>query len=156
MATARATLVAIGVVVAAAALGQALAGDDPVARLDQLPQTPLLLPIGVWIVVAVLYYAISGVVVYRLARRWPSTRTAIVGYLALMLANEVWNFLLFGLEPVWPAAVGMIGFAVVAVVVGRLLWRVDDPVPFRVYLPYLAWVVLYDVPWMILTWMASS
>lgn len=74
----QAALVAIACVVAAATLGQVLAGDDPRARLTELDTTRLTLPFAAWIVVAVLYYVIAGVVVYRLGRRLPDARTAFV------------------------------------------------------------------------------
>ena len=151
----RAVVVASALVIGAVLVGQLLAGDDPGARLDALPETPLSLPLAVWIVVAVVYYLIAWVITYRLAMAGPTSRPALRWFGVLLAANELWNYLLFGFDEVWPAAVGMIGFAALTAFVGTVFWSVDDRVPFRSFLPYLVWVLGYDVPWIVATWLAD-
>lgn len=154
-ATRRAALAASAAVVGAAVVGQLLAGDDPEGRLNSLPTTPLSLPLAAWIVVAVVYYAIGWAIVFRVVRDRPFDRRAALWYLGLMAANELWNYLLFGFNDLWPAVLGMVGFALLAVVVGRTLWLGADRVAFWIFLPYLIWVLGYDVPWILMTWIAE-
>lgn len=151
----RAALIAVGCVVTAAMLGQFLAGDDPRARLAELDTTRLTLPLAAWIVIAILYYAIAGVVVYRLGRRLPEARTAFIAVLCAMLANEAWNALLFGFDSVTPAAIGMVFFAAIIAGTGIVVYRADR-VTGIVLLPYVVWVLVYDVPWIIAVWRNSN
>jgi tryptophan-rich sensory protein len=150
----RAALVAVGSVVAAATLGQFLAGADPRARLTELDTTRLTLPFAAWIVVAIIYYVIAGVVVYRLGRRLPEARPAFVAVLCLILTNEAWNALLFGFDSVTPAAIGMVFFAAITTITSVLVLRADR-VAAWVLLPYVVWVVAYDVPWIFAVWRNS-
>ena len=151
----RAALVASASVAGAALVGQLLAGDDPEARLNSLPDTPLSLPLAAWIVVAVAYYAISWAVVFRLVGGGQAERHASIWYLGLMAANELWNYLLFEFDDLWPATLGMVGFALLALMVGRRLWLGGDRVAFWIFVPYLVWVLGYDVPWILMTWLAE-
>lgn len=146
-----AALLAIGCVLAAATLGQVLAGADPRARLDDLDTTALALPFAAWIVVAVVYYLIAIVVIYRLARRLPDASSALGVVLCMLVANEAWNALLFGFESVTPAAIGMVLFASITVVTGVVVFKVDR-VAGWILAPYVVWVVLYDVPWILTVW----
>jgi len=150
-----ATLIAVGCVVAAATLGQVLAGSDPRARLDDLDTTTLALPFAAWIVVAVVYYLIAIAVIYRLARRLSDANSALAGVLCMLLANEAWNALLFGFDSVTPAAIGMVLFASITIVTGVMVFKVDR-VAGWVLAPYVVWVVLYDVPWILAVWRNST
>ena len=150
----RAALLALACVLAAATLGQFLAGDDPRARLTELDTTTLTLPFAAWIVVAVLYYVIAGFVVYRLGRRLPEARTAFVAVMCVILTNEAWNALLFGFDSVAPAAIGMVFFAAITTVTSVFVYRTDR-VAGWVLLPYVVWVLVYDLPWIAAVWWDS-
>lgn len=152
---AHAALVAVGCVVAAATLGQFLAGNDPRSRLAELDNTRLTVPFAVWIVVAILYYVMAGVVVYRVGRRLRAARAAFLAVLCMMLANEAWNALLFGFDSVTPAAIGMVFFAAITTITGIVVYRADR-VAGIVLLPYVVWVLAYDVPWIIAVWWNSD
>ncbi len=147
-------LVATASVVGAATLGQLLAGEDPRARLAELDTTILTLPFAAWIAVAVAYYAIAGIVLHRLGRRLREARTAFAAVLCVVIANEAWNALLFGFEAVAPAAIGMLFFAALITITTALVFSVDR-VAAWVLAPYTAWVVLYDVPWILAVWRNS-
>ena len=131
-----------------------MAGDDPHARLIELDTTKLTLPFGVWIVVAILYYVIVGVVVYRLGRRLPDTRTAFVAVMCVILTNEAWNALLFGFDSVAPAAIGMLLFAAITTIANVLVYR-SDRLAGWILFPYAVWVLVYDVPWIAAVWWVS-
>lgn len=150
----RAAAAAVGCVVAAAILGQFLVGTDPRARLTELDTTRLTLPFAAWIVVAILYYLIVGVVVYRLGRRLPKARPAYVAVLCVIVTNETWNALLFGFDSVTPAAVGMVFFAAITTITSVLVYRADR-IAAWVLLPYVVWVLVYDVPWILAVWWDS-
>jgi tryptophan-rich sensory protein len=142
-----ALLVAVACVVLAASAGQVLAGDDPRARLEELDTTTITLPFAAWIVVGVAYYAL----VYRLARRLPSSTSAFVSVTCVLVANEVWNALLFGFDSVAPAAIGMLVFAAITMVAASSTFRVDR-VSGWLLCPYVIWVVGYDEPWILWVW----
>lgn len=146
-----ALLLSLGGVVLASVAGNYLAGDDPRARLDELDTTPITLPFTAWIVVGIIYYVLIAVALYRLARLVPDSTIALASVAVVLIGNEIWNALLFGYDSVAPAAIGMIAFAAMTTVAGVLVFRVDS-IAGWVLLPYVVWVVCYDVPWILMVW----
>ena len=135
-----------------AALGSALAGPDPGASLAALRQPPFALPLAGWMGVGALYYLGMGTVLYRaLAHPRPDRRGTTALALAVMLLNELWNVLLFGARHMPAALVGLAAFALPLLALTLRLRRADGP-SFRIAAVYLAWVVLYDLPWMYMLW----
>jgi tryptophan-rich sensory protein len=68
----------------------------------------------------------------------------------MMAANEGWNYLLFRRRSTRASLVGMIGFALITVVLYRVLRRLDQPTA-RMLLPYLIWLG-YDLVWAYELW----
>lgn len=98
---------------------------------------------------------IPGVVVYHLGRRLPEAKAAFIAVLCVMLANEAWNALVFGFDSVTPTAIGMGFFAAITARTGIVVYRADR-VAGIVLLPYVVWVLVYDVPWIIAVWWNSD
>jgi benzodiazapine receptor len=143
-----AAALALAMAVAAALVGQALAGDDPFGALSVYRQPWFALPSWGWVVVGIVYYLAMMFVVFRLLRRLPTASIALGVVVGVMIANEVWNVLVFGLqEPVW-AAGGLIAFGLL-VLVGVYLARQQDRVATWVLGGYAVWVIGYDIPWML-------
>jgi tryptophan-rich sensory protein len=136
----------VAILVVAASVGTELAGADSFATLASFPQPWFALAPWAWVTVGVLYYAAMAVILYRLLRRSPSSRRALRLVVAIVLANEVWNALVFGLRAPWAASVGLVAFA--ALVAGTIQpARRQDPVSGWILLGYLVWLVGYDLPW---------
>lgn len=151
MRPASAVLAALSCVVGESVVGQFLSGDDPHGRLDELDETAITLPFSAWLVVGLIYYVLIAVVVYRLVRLIPDSAISLVSVAGVVVGNEVWNALLFGRESVAPAAIGMVVFAAMTIVAVVLVFRVDRTAGW-VLLPYVVWVVGYDVPWILMVW----
>lgn len=141
-----AALVTLAVVAVAAGLGQALAGDDPFAALDAYRQPSFALPPSGWVAVGIAYYLAMMLIVFRLLRRLPSTRTAVCLVAAVMVGNEAWNVLVFGIRSPWGAFVGVVAFAVLVATALERVRRHDAITALALGL-YLLWVVAYDIPW---------
>jgi tryptophan-rich sensory protein len=139
------TLAALGL---AATVGSALAGDDPFAALASYNQPWFALPGWGWAVVGVVYYIAIAVVTYRLLRRLPDSRRAVGFVLAVIVANEAWNVLVFGLQALTVAAVGLGLFAILVAAAVRPVRRCDVG-SGHILVAYLVWVVVYDLPWIV-------
>ena len=149
----RAVFIAIGAPAGSALVGTMLAGDGPKTWYPTLRKSRLILPLTAFVPVALLYYLMCGALLYRLLAvvRPSRSRTQAFRLLATMMAaNEGWNYLLFRRRSTRASLVGMIGFALITVVLYRVLRRLDPPTA-RMLLPYLIWLG-YDLVWAYELW----
>jgi translocator protein len=138
----RARWMAIGTTAGFALAGGGLSGDALTTWYPNLRKSRFVLPLWAFLPVAVLYYLICGTILFRLLARVPSSReqhVALQWLMAMMAANEGWNYLLFGRRSPRAGLLGMIAYAVLAL---RLLWALSraDPRSARFLMPYMAWL----------------
>ena len=138
---AAASLVAITICIAAAALEGLLAGRGVKRRLERLRQPHRSPPLAVWVGIGLAYYVICFIVLSRLLPRPPSTprSAALALMLLLLVGNALWNLVFFRLENLRASVAGLMAYAAVAVMLSVLLARLD-PVSFWVFLPYLLYL----------------
>lgn len=143
-----ARVIAIGTPVSFAVTGGALTGDALTTWYPALRKSRLVLPIWVFLPVAVLYYLMCGTILYRLLTHVapsPERRTAFELLLTMMAANEGWNYLLFGRRSTQAGLWGMLVFVALTIGLFRALSRVDarSAMLLRPYLLWLGYDVLY-------------
>lgn len=138
--------VAAGVVVLTIVIARVLTEREPLAELRSLEQPFFALPSWGWIAAAVVYYALVGVVTARLLRRFPTSWGGLVGIALVLAAGETWAWLLFDVRDLVLAFAGLILFAAMLMVAMAHVRRHDE-LGFRLLGVYLAWVLVYDIPW---------
>ena len=129
--------------------GSLLLGDTGLDWFESLNSPVWALSLSGWVVVGILYYLMSGFILYRLVS--PAVKMlSLVLFIGLMIGNELWNILFFGLQNLLWALVGMVAFAVFGGVVLMTL-RQRDQLAARVFSVYAAWLI-YDVFWISALW----
>ncbi len=139
---------AIGTPIGFAALGGALPGDALTTWYPTLRKSKLVLPLWAFVPVAVLYYLMCGLILFRLLVRVKASRgqrLALALLLIVMTANEGWNYLLFGRRSTQAGLWGMLAFTSLTIVLFRLLCQVDpqSAALIRAYLLWLGYDVVY-------------
>ena len=115
-----------------------------------------LVPLWVFFIVAPVYYAIGGFILYRLLTRTDDasrrTRLALVVLTVLVLAaNEAWNVLFLARESVTGGFFGLVLFATLVIALWIGLWKTGRRIEASVLLPYVLWVG-YDLTWAFALW----
>jgi translocator protein len=139
---------AIGTPIGFAALGGTLPGDGLTTWYPSLRKSKLVLPLWAFAPVAVLYYLMCGLILYRLLVRVKashSQRLALALLLTVMAANEGWNYLLFGRRSTQAGLWGMLVFTGLTTALFRLLRQVDQQSAalIQAYLVWLGYDVVY-------------
>jgi benzodiazapine receptor len=145
----KATLVAIAICLAAAALEGLLAGRGVKRRLAQLRQPPHSPPFAVWVGIGLCYYVICFVVLSRLISS-PSSilwRAAFALTVALLIGNALWNLVFFRLKNVEASAIILVAYLALALILAIVL-NLIDPVSGLVFLPYLIYLA-YATWWLL-------
>jgi tryptophan-rich sensory protein len=143
--------VTAAVVVAAAALGNLLIPKAAMDWFRNLTWPRWLIPFRVFIVVGVVYYALMAVVLYRALER--ADIASVVWSVVVIVANEVWNLVFFGLRSTLGGFLGILGFAVPLAVL--LYVARQDMLSMILLSAYGVWV-LYDVAWTFALWRRNS
>ena len=145
--------VAVAIPVLFALLGGALAGGSGVAWFAGLAKPWFLAPLWAFYLVGLVYYVGGAVVLYRVLvhvedRGDRTVSLALI--ICVMLLNELWNFLFFGLRS--PLA-GFLGIVVFLVPLTALLLALRRYERFSATLVagYYVWV-LYDLAWTYQLW----
>lgn len=135
-------------VTAAAVLGNVFVGGKSMRWFRKLRPPAMQLPMPGFYAIGIAYYAVIGVVIHRsVARRdGKAYRLAMV----VLVGNEVWNILLFGLRSPRAAFWGILAFLVPLSLLQSAVSR--DRLSRTALAPYTAWVVCYDVPWTYQLW----
>jgi translocator protein len=147
----------VGWTILMAVLGTVLAGDAVRTWYPALRKGRIEIPIALFAVVGLVFYAVEAIVAYRLIERLDATPTTLLVLVALavvMLYNELWNAVLFRLRSPFGALVALFGFLapLAILLVGCAL--VDRPSALLIGV-YAVWVIGYDIPWLHGLWRAN-
>jgi tryptophan-rich sensory protein len=124
------------------------AGGDIRHRLAELKTPRFVPPLWGWIVIAVFYYLMCFVMLYRLFQIAPGMalrNTAIVLVSGLMLINAFWNYFFFRSRNLFHAYLIGFPYGIIALILFCLLLRLDRVAalwlsPYLLYLCYAsAW-----------------
>jgi benzodiazapine receptor len=136
-----------------ALLGGVLAGGSGVDWFAGLANPWFLVPLWVFYLVGLIYYVGGATIVYRVLvhvddRGGKTASLALI--ICVMLLNELWNYLFFGL---WSPLAGFLGIVVFLVPLTALLLVLRRYERFSATLVagYYVWV-LYDLAWTYQLW----
>ena len=147
-------VVSVVVPLAMAVFGTMLAGDGLRAWYPTIRHPRLEPPLWGFVLIGLVVYVIDGVIVYRLLAVVDEPigqAIGLTGVLVVMLYNELWNAVLFRLRSPYWAMVGLFGFLAPLLVLVVTLFLVDA-LSGWLMLAYLAWVIGFDVPWIVRLW----
>lgn len=142
--------ITIAVILVAATLGNLLIPKQALAWFRALVWPWWLVPYPVFIGVGVTYYVLMATVLYRALDR--GDPTAVVWALVVIVANEAWNAVFFGLRSTLGGFLGIVAFAVPLTVL--LVSVSEDGLSLVVVAVYAAWVV-YDIAWTYALWRSN-
>ncbi|MDZ5784599.1 TspO/MBR family protein [Marinococcus luteus] len=138
----------MAVVSTLAVLGNAFVGNALTVWYAELNKPWYLVPLWFFIVVGVLYYIMGTVILYRQMDKIDESylrKAALVLTLIMLVGNEVWNYLFFGLQSTFLGFIGLIPFTLVVGLLAYTLKKIDV-FSFSILLPYILWL-LYDLIW---------
>jgi translocator protein len=143
-------LIVLGICSVIAVLGNAFVGEG-LKWFNGLAKPKVFPPMKLFYVVGALVYVIDGVILYRaLSVTQEGSVLVFTLTLVVMIANELWNYLFFGLRSTFAAFIAIVIFLLPLTVLQITLFRYD---PFSAWLllAYYAWV-LYDLVWTFALW----
>lgn len=141
-----------------AVLEGVLSGKNLTRWLASLKRPKLYAPLSIWIIAAIVAYAIQGLIAYRLFSRpaiVPLDALAIGLLIAVMLFNIAYNVILDRKRNPRFAYVGLLWFLPLLAVL-QIVLHLTDPLGAILNLAYVAWVVGYDLPVMRALWKLNS
>jgi translocator protein len=144
---------AVGACVLISLFGAALVVDALGTWYEGLEKPWFLVPLGVFYAVGALYYLAFAVVLYRVlvhVRDGGARVTCLALALVVMLSNELWNYVFFGLRSTLAGFVGVALFLVPLTAHVVALHRHERP-SAKILAPYYLWV-LYDLAWTFELW----
>jgi translocator protein len=145
--------VAVAACVLFALFGGALVGEGLEGWYEELEKPWFLVPLSVFYTVGVLYYVAFAAVLYRVLVHVVDRRArgiCLALALGVMLSNELWNFLFFGLRSTLAGFVGNLLFLVPLTALIFALAKYER-LSAKLLVPYYLWV-LYDLAWTFELW----
>lgn len=139
---------------AMALLGALLTGNQLTGWFAGLRTPRWQLPLGAFIGVGVVVYALDAVIAYRLLTvvHDPGGRVvALAALVVVMLYNELWNYAFFGLRSTFAGFLGVLAFLAPLAVL-QVALAVYERSSAVLLLVYVLWVLGYDVPWAYTLW----
>jgi translocator protein len=136
-----------------ALFGGALAGEGLGGWYEGLEKPWFLVPLWAFYAVGALYYAVFAAVLYRVFVKVQDRRGRLICLalaLCVMISNEVWNYLFFGLRSTLAGFVGIALFLAPLTALLLALYRYER-VSAKILAPYYLWVV-YDLAWTFELW----
>jgi tryptophan-rich sensory protein len=152
----KATLSALLICIAAAALEGALAGSGVRQRLAALRMPPYSPPFVVWLLIGLAYYVICFVVLRHLLASGPGNFAgiALALLIVVLLANALWNVLFFRRRDLRASFIAFIPYAGVVVVLAFSLSRIY-PFGAALFMCYCIYL-LYATWWGYRLWLLNS
>ena len=144
----KALLISIGSILVIAILGNIFIGDALTSWYLSLTKPWFLVPLWFFIVIGIIYYIMGGTLLYRAQIYINDTKSksnSILLIYTMLVANEIWNYIFFGLRNLFLGFIGLIAFFLIAVILSYTL-RKNDKISFYIILPYLFWLI-YDLIW---------
>jgi tryptophan-rich sensory protein len=148
---------AVGLCLSTAGAEGLLTGKELPEWLATLRHPRYYAPMWVWILAAIITYAIQGVIVYRLAA-WPiglAGAVALLALVAVMVANVAYNVVLAKTQNPLVAYTGVLWFLPPLALL-QLSLIFSDATSAGLNAIYLAWVVGYDLPIMRALWKLNT
>lgn len=143
-------LIALGICVVVAVLGNAFVGEG-LRWFETLAKPKVFPPMKLFYVVGVLVYVIDALILYRALSVLEEGNVLVFTLtLIVMIANELWNYLFFGLRSTFAGFVGIVIFLPPLTVLQLVLFRYDLFSAWLLVVYYL-WV-LYDLVWTVALW----
>lgn len=139
-----------------AALEGLAAGKAPRAYLATLRLPRGSPSFGAWIAIGVAYYAICGILLYRLLAHGPATfqgAPALALLILLMAANAFWNYLFFRRRNLRAGYLAFFPYTLIALTLFSVLFFADR-VGAWIFLPYLGYLV-YALWWCRGVWQSN-
>jgi translocator protein len=144
----RALAISVGVCVVLAVAGNAWAGDGLTSWYPRLIKPRRQVPLWGFVAVGATVYVLEGAVLYRLLVHVDdraNRAVAMTALLAVMICNEAWNYIFFGMRDLRVALATMIGYLAPLTILMTALFAYDSTSGWLLA-PYCAWVA-YDVWW---------
>ncbi|QAS51235.1 hypothetical protein HLI_02925 [Halobacillus litoralis] len=141
-------LLSISIVVTLAILGNAFVGDGLTVWYAELDKPWYLVPLWFFIIIGILYYMMVSVILYRQISNIAGSmlrKVALILTLSMLVGNELWNYLFFGLKSTLLGFISLIPFIMIVGLLAFTLKKIDV-FSFRILLPYVLWLV-YDLIW---------
>jgi translocator protein len=140
-----------------AAFGGLLVGDSLGGWYDTLEKPWFLVPLWFFYIVGGLYYVLFATISYRVLVGVEDRGGRILCLslvLSVMLLNELWNYVFFGLES---TLLGFLGLVVFLAPLSALLLalREYERTSAKILVPYYLWV-LYDLAWTFELWKMNA
>ncbi len=146
-----AAAVTAAVTVLAATAGNLLIPKAALNWFRALERPRWLVPYPVFIAVGIAYYLLMSAVLYRALDRHDTA--AVVWSIALIIANEAWNGVFFGLRSTLGGFAGILAFTVP--LAALMLSAYEDGLSLALLALYAAWVG-YDIAWTFALWRRSD
>ncbi len=125
-----------------------VAGKEAIKYMNTLPDTDISMSIDIWFVVAVLYYIMCVVILYRLFSA-PESKTkerSITLFLGMMLLNIVWNYAFFREQNLEHSFFILFFISVIVLSLLKLLWNFQRT--SAVFLLFYFFWLVYDGLWL--------
>jgi translocator protein len=143
-------LIALGICIVIAILGNAFIGKG-LNWFKALAKPKVFPPMKLFYLVGVLVYIIDVIILYRALSVLREGRVLVFTLtITVMIANELWNYLFFGLRSTFAGFIGIVIFVLPLTALQVTLFRYDLFSAWLLLL-YYAWV-LYDLVWTFALW----
>ena len=144
---------AVAIPVLFALFGGSLVGENGVGWFAKLDRPRFLVPLWTFYLVGLAYYAggaavLCGILVYVNDRRGKIASMTLI--IIVMLLNELWNYLFFGLRSTLAGFLGIVAFLMPLIAL-LLVLRKYDGLSARLVTTCYLWV-LYDLAWTYQLW----
>jgi benzodiazapine receptor len=150
-------LVAIAICVLFTLFGNALIGESLGTWYDTLDKPWFLIPLWAFYIVGAVYYLLFATVLYRILVHVDDREgrvTALALAVSVLLLNELWNYVFFGLECTLAGFLGIVVFLVPLTALVAAL-RKYERLSAGLVVVYWIWV-LYDLTWTFALWRLNS
>lgn len=149
-------LLSIGICFVFAIFGGLLTGNSLENWFTEIEHPWFSLPLTGWYIVGGLYYIMAIAILYQLliVKNEPERKIAIWLTIAMIVGNEFWNYLFFGLESTFAGFIGLIPFTIIVIFLFIILWKFQKRTAW-ILLPYVIWLG-YDLVWTYNLWILNK